>query len=278
MGMRYGIVASYGGAAEHVAMARATEEAGWDGFFTWDGISVGPVETWDPWVLLGAAATATERVRLGALVFSPARRRPWKLAREAVTVDHLSRGRLVLPVGLGGDFDGGYTAVSGEARPVRERAERLDETLAILAAAWTGEAFSHHGTHYRVDDLVLAPPPVQRPRIPVWPVAGLGSDRSMARAARWDGAVLQRVGSEEHPGPDAVAEAVRWFAEHRPDGLTGFDVVTQGELPRDRARAADEVAALEAAGATWWVAADWDPARATPEEQLAIIRQGPPRA
>ena len=107
MGIRYGIVASYGGAAEHVAMARATEEAGWDGFFTWDGISVGPAETWDPWVLLGAVATATDRVRLGALVFSPARRRPWKLAREAVTVDHLSGGRLVLPVGLGGDFDGG---------------------------------------------------------------------------------------------------------------------------------------------------------------------------
>ena len=96
--MRFGFVASHGSAHEVVAMAREAEASGWDGFFTWDGISIGPMDTWDPWALLGAVAVSTERIRLGAMVFPLARRRPWKVAREALTVDRLAGGRLVLPV------------------------------------------------------------------------------------------------------------------------------------------------------------------------------------
>ena len=130
--MRFGFVGSYGSVAQQVRLAQEVEAHGWDGFFTWDGISVGDVDIFDPWVLLGAVAERTERVRLGALIFPLARRRPWKVAREALTVDHLSGGRLVLPVGLGVDDDGGFSRVGGEARTARGRAERLDEALAIL--------------------------------------------------------------------------------------------------------------------------------------------------
>lgn len=283
--MRIGVVGTYGGVAEVVAMARDAEEAGWDGFFTWDGISLGPMDTWDPWTLLGAVATATSRVTLGALVFVPARRRPWKLAREVLTVDHLSGGRLVLPVGLGVLDDGGLSRVSGEETSLRGRAERMDEALAILDLAASGEPFSFEGVHHRVHDLVVAPPPVQRPRVPVWPVAGLWSARSMGRAARWDGAVLQHVGEEVELSPADVTRAVSWLSERRavlaatdpavrPDAP--YDVVVQGRLPEDRSAAADRLAALAEAGATWWVEARWDPQRDTPAALGSLVRQGPP--
>ena len=185
--MKFGFVGSYGSVAQVLQMGREAEAHGWDGFFTWDGISVGEMDTWDPWALLGALAVSTERIRLGAMVFALARRRPWKVAREALTVDHLSGGRLVMPVALGAVEDGGFTRVRGEATSARERAERLDEALAILERAWSGEQFSYSGAHHEVTDLVFRPRPVQRPRIPVWVVGAWPSERSMGRAARWDG-------------------------------------------------------------------------------------------
>lgn len=279
--MRFGFVGSYGSAAHVVVMAQEAEKHGWDGFFTWDGISIGPMDTWDPWALLAAVAVRTSTIRLGAMIFPLARRRPWKVAREALTVDHLSGGRLVLPVGLGVLDDGGFGRVSGEARSARERAERLDEALEILERAATGEPFSFDGTHYRVDGLVIAPPSVQRPRIPVWPVAGWPAPRSMRRAARWDGAVLQGVGTVGELGVDEVAAAAAWLHERRAaEGLgppDGYDVVTQGVLPRDRGAAREHVQALEAAGATWWVESRWEGASAAPKALLAAIRRGPPR-
>src|SRR5690606_38855182 len=85
-----------------VDLGRIAEEAGWDGFFVWDHIVVGdgmPVA--DPWVLLGAVAGETERILIGTMVTPVPRRRPWVLARQATTIDHLSDGRLVLGVGIG---------------------------------------------------------------------------------------------------------------------------------------------------------------------------------
>lgn len=269
------MVGSYGSTEELLRMAELADASGWDGFFTWDAISVADMVAWDPWALLAAVAVRTERIRLGALVFAPARRRPWKMAREAVTVDHLSHGRLVLPVGLGVLDDGGFSRVSGEVTSARARAERLDEALAIWDLAWRGEAFSFEGVHYQVDELVLAPRPVQQPRIPVWPVGGWPSPRSMARAARWDGVVLQRTGSQEPLAPSDVADAVAWLREQRAGDLTAYDVVVQDVLPADPGAAQDLVAAYEAAGATWFIDSRWDPS-VTPAALLELARQGPP--
>ena len=121
--MRFGVVTSFGSVHDYVEMAREAEATGWDGVFAWDDISVERGDVFDPWVVLGAMAGVTERVTLGAMVFSLARRRPWKVARETITLDHLANGRFVLPVGLGGTWDGGYSRVNTEdpSRRVRAR-------------------------------------------------------------------------------------------------------------------------------------------------------------
>jgi len=283
--MRFGLVGSFGTAEQTLHLAREAEAHGWDGFFTWDGISVGPMDTWDPWVLLGALATHTERLRLGAMVFPLARRRPWKVARESITVDHLSRGRLVLPVGLGAVDDGGFARVSGEVVTARERAERLDDALAILERAWTGETFSYAGRHHTVHDLQFLPRPVQRPRIPVWTVAAWPSERSMGRAARWDGVLPQSRTSPGTMDPAELRDVVAWVTERRarlaeeePGRYLGaYDVVVEGVLPAGEAAAAAHARAYADAGATWWVESRWDPDRDTPEALLEVARQGPPR-
>ena len=104
--MRYGLYlpnfGAFGDVATLVDCAREAEAAGWDGFFIWDHIN----RPWltdlvDPWVALAGVACATERMRLGALVTPLPRRRPWKVAREATTLDRLSGGRLVFGAGLG---------------------------------------------------------------------------------------------------------------------------------------------------------------------------------
>ncbi|MEA2594100.1 MAG: hypothetical protein QOF01_569, partial [Thermomicrobiales bacterium] len=99
--MRYGFVVPGGDPATVVGLAREAEAAGWDGLFYPDGMVI-PDETgsggspwYDPWVVLAAVAVATSRIAIGPMLTPVSRRRPWKLARETVTLDHLSHGRLV---------------------------------------------------------------------------------------------------------------------------------------------------------------------------------------
>lgn len=114
-----------------VELATLADAAGWDGVFLWDHLPFEfDVPLHDPWVLRGALAR-TERVRLGPLVTPLARRRPHQVAKEAVTLDHLSNGRAVLGIGLGGverEF-----AAFGETRNPRGRAEKLDEACTLIA-------------------------------------------------------------------------------------------------------------------------------------------------
>jgi len=82
--LRYGFVIPTGDPRTVAELAHEVEEAGWDGAFYWDGICVGDMDTFDSWVVMAAMAMRTERVRIGALLTPPARRRPWKLARETI--------------------------------------------------------------------------------------------------------------------------------------------------------------------------------------------------
>jgi alkanesulfonate monooxygenase SsuD/methylene tetrahydromethanopterin reductase-like flavin-dependent oxidoreductase (luciferase family) len=278
--VRHGIVLTAGGPRETADLAARAETAGWDGVFTWDGIAIGPGDTYDPWVVMAAMAMRTERVTLGAIVTPPARRRPWKLAREAMTLDRLAGGRLVLPVGLGALDDAAFGNV-GEPTDARTRAELLDEALAILEGLWRGEPFAFAGRHHRFGPMTFRPTPVQRPRIPIWVVAAWPVERSLARAARWDGVIPQArdaSGAPAVPTPDQLREIVGRVADLRAAaGRTGpFEVIAQGATTagdRDAARAM--AARFSAAGATWWIEADWEGATVT--SLRARIEAGPPR-
>lgn len=201
-------------------LARETEQAGWDGFFVWDHIVYSPPvrDVSDPWVTLAAVACATGRVRIGPMVTPLARRRIHKLARETVTLDRLSGGRLVLGVGLGGDRHGEFEPFGESGDPV-ERGLLLDAGLERLTSYWDGE---------------LPPPPVQQPRIPIWVAARYPNRRPVRRAARWDG-----LFPIDLPGPDELAELVAEV----PAG-PGYDVIVS--IPHD-----EDPAAWERAGATW---------------------------
>src|SRR5439155_20437784 len=142
--MRFGIVINAGDPREMAQLAAEAEAAGWDGVFYYDAIAIGNAEMYDPWVVLAAMAMRTERVRLGLIVAAPARRRPWKLAQETMTIDRLSGGRLILPVGLGTTDDSGFGGV-GEPTEANTRAELLDETVAIPDGLWSGEPFASRG-------------------------------------------------------------------------------------------------------------------------------------
>jgi alkanesulfonate monooxygenase SsuD/methylene tetrahydromethanopterin reductase-like flavin-dependent oxidoreductase (luciferase family) len=207
------------------AVAARAEERGWDGFFVWDHIRYSPpaLAVADPWIALSVVACATERVAIGPLVTPLSRRRIGKLARETVTLDHSSGGRLVLGVGLGSD-NHGELGPFGEVDDPRERARLLDAGLERLAAYWSGE---------------LAPPPVQRPRIPVWVAARWPSRRPVRRAARWDG-----LFPIDLPGPDALAELAGEVRALRGERAEPFDLVVTNPPGVDPAP-------WEAAGATW---------------------------
>jgi alkanesulfonate monooxygenase SsuD/methylene tetrahydromethanopterin reductase-like flavin-dependent oxidoreductase (luciferase family) len=147
--------------------AAEAEQVGWDGFFLWDDVTFNPPVTLaDPWIALAAIALRTQRVRIGPLVTPLPRRRPHKLAREVITLDHLSAGRLILGVGSGGgadEFDN-----LGEASDAKVRGSMLDEGLEVLSGLWSGEPYSFEGAHYHVKAAHFLPRPVQVPRVPIW--------------------------------------------------------------------------------------------------------------
>jgi alkanesulfonate monooxygenase SsuD/methylene tetrahydromethanopterin reductase-like flavin-dependent oxidoreductase (luciferase family) len=276
--VKFGFIITGGEPRAQVELARAAEAAGWDGVFTWDGIHVSDeIETYDPWTLMGAMALATERVRLGAIISPLSRRRPWKVARETTTVDRLSDGRLVLPVGLGAVEDRGVTGL-GEAADRRIRAERLDEALEILVGLWSGEPFGYAGKHYRFEPMAFQPTPVQRPRIPIWVVGAWPSERSMSRVLRYDGLLPywlpKTTGLARPETPEQLAQMRDWIGERR--SLDGFDIAMEGMTPADDpVAAADAVRRWGEAGATWWIESDWSNFELEPMRRR--IEAGPPR-
>lgn len=244
-------------------LAREAEATGWDGVFVWDHLQWRPPvrSAADPWIVMAAIAATTTRVRIGPLVTPLPRRRPAKVARETVTLDRLSDGRLVLGVGIGHDRFGAEFSAFGEVADDRMRADMLDESLAILTAAWTGQTVRHDGTHHRVDDVRFLPRPVQ-PTIPIWVAGTAGRRRPLERAVRHDGFMPVSL-----TGPDQVAEVSHAIREQRdPDVAGPFDLIVP--VP-----AGTDPAPYVSAGATWWMP-ELDPEHLSVPDVLAVIRNG----
>jgi alkanesulfonate monooxygenase SsuD/methylene tetrahydromethanopterin reductase-like flavin-dependent oxidoreductase (luciferase family) len=243
-----------------VRWARSAEAQGWDGFFLWDHLRWEggfDLDVHDAWVLLGAIAAQTERIRIGTMITPLSRRRPWVVAKHLTTLDHLSGGRVTLGVGLGEPPRRDFADFGDEASPTM-RAEMLDEALSVLGGL-LGEGVARvRGRHYSVDADAL-PLPVQRPRIPIWVGGVAPHHRPLERARRWEGFVpigypfltpeqlAAYVGAHPRPGWDVVAQ---W-----PDGTS----------PDDYA----------AAGATWLVRSGWPHDDGWRDELEALVSAPP---
>ncbi len=275
--MKYGLdiptTGQYADPRKLADLAREAEEAGWDGFFVWDAmLSDEPIL--DPWIALAAIAMQTQRLSIGAFMTALPRRRPWKVARETVTLDHLSNGRLIFGAGLGfQELD--FTAFGEEAN-AKVRAEKLDEGLAILVGLWTGEPFRFDGKHYQITDVRCLPRPIQSPRIPIWIAGGWPHHQPFRRAAHWDGTYLmvRHQTTGERLTPQHMNEVVAYLKIHC-QHFTAFDVAVPGETPSNAQRGMKIVQPYAEAGATWWI--EYEASRHGFEEYRERIRNGPPK-
>jgi alkanesulfonate monooxygenase SsuD/methylene tetrahydromethanopterin reductase-like flavin-dependent oxidoreductase (luciferase family) len=238
------------------SLARDAEQSGWDGFFIWDDVAASDKDLADAWISLAAAAVATQQVRLGVLVTPLARRRPWKFARETASLDHLSGGRLVVGVGVGGGQE--QFGDLGDEPNQRLRGEMLDEGLAVVSGLWSGDAFEFDGAYYQLKPTVFRPKPLQQPRIPIWVAGVWPNKRPLARMARWDGMFPLFWGVDDLDKQQAylkqmVSQVREMRAELLPDSAQfPFDVVVVTATdPAQPAQSAEQVAGFAAAGATW---------------------------
>jgi len=270
-------VGTFGDPAMLAGLAVAAEDAGWDGFFLWDHLlwhdPGGHVA--DPTVVISAVAARTERIRIGIMVNLLARRRPAKVARETVTLDVLTGGRLIVGAGLG-SLASEFTAF-GESADPRVRAARLDESLHLLDAFWTGQPVTFHGEYLTATGVTMVPRPVQRPRIPVWCGGRWPNKPPFRRAARWDGVMPTHAGyglGETMP-PEELRTVLRYTREHR-TAEGPFDVALEGRTDGSAAdRGGQLVDSYARVGLTWWIEAlGWW--RGTPADAMNRIRQGPP--
>jgi alkanesulfonate monooxygenase SsuD/methylene tetrahydromethanopterin reductase-like flavin-dependent oxidoreductase (luciferase family) len=226
-----------------VEIAATADASGWDAVFLWDHLHLFRemrLELHDPWVVLGAIAAASRSVRLGTMITPLPRRRPQVFAKQVVTLDHLSGGRVIAGVGLGFPPDDEF-AMFGEDPDDRVRAAKLDEALDVVTALWSGQPVDHHGPHYRASAQLL-PPPVQRPRPPIWVAAQWPRRGPLERAHRYEGVVP--IGADGQP---ADVDVVRQVAELVGPGCE----VAASWLP------GNSVAEYAAAGATWLIESRW---------------------
>ena len=278
--MQYGFVVDLPDIRTIGDLSEEAEEAGWDGLFVADALAIEtkgfPIfPLFDPWVVLAVIATRTSRMRIGTMISAVPRRRPWKMAREALTLDHLSNGRLILGVGLGAaNDDGGFYKV-GEAMDLKVRAKRLDEGLAIMAGLWSGKPFSYDGEHFKVDAMTMIPGPLQTPRIPIWVPGVCGKTNSLRRALAWDGIIPQKYKSMARLKPDEIKELNQFISENR-EQTTPFDIISGGETPgSDKKRAVAKVRPFSKAGATWWIESLMT---FSADDLRTRVKQGPPRS
>jgi alkanesulfonate monooxygenase SsuD/methylene tetrahydromethanopterin reductase-like flavin-dependent oxidoreductase (luciferase family) len=263
-------------------LAVEAEEAGWDGVFVWDTLlfdaqTMPPVL--DPWTVLAVIATKTRRVKIGPMVAQLARRPPWDVARQVITLDRLSEGRLILGAALGyaAEADFGHFGLASDART---RAEKLDESLQIIAGLCSGEPFQHDGRHFTISSTVFRPRPIQD-QVPVWIGGYWPNKRPMRRAAQWHGAfpapqvVPTADGFAAIPFAPADVLIVRRYIEQHRSTDKPFDLVISHPLPLDDpTAAAAEVDSYEQVGVTW-IVRDWLPWETGPDEVRAQIRRGP---
>jgi len=185
--MRYGLKLSQNATIEQYRdVWRIADEAGFDHCWCMDHFATlgarddGAI--FEAWTLLGAMAAATSRTRIGCAVTGNTYRHPAALAKAAVTVDHLSGGRLEFGLGAGW-AENEHTMLGLPFGTAGDRADWLEEACQVVVSLWTQDRTSFAGTHYQLSGAVAEPKPVQQPHPPIW-IGGAGRKRTLRTAAR----------------------------------------------------------------------------------------------
>jgi len=166
------------------AVWRIADEGGFDHVWDFDHLaSIGPGgpdhPIYEGWTLQAAMAEATKRVRIGCMVTGNTYRHPVLLAKEAVTVDHLSGGRLEFGIGAAwAEIEHTMYGIEG----LDHRVGRLSESLQVIKSLWTDERTNFDGRYYRLKDAIANPKPIQKPYPPIW--IGASGDATLRLVAR----------------------------------------------------------------------------------------------
>ena len=159
-------------------LVELVDRSGYDSLWVGDHISFA-LPILDPLLQLAQAAVASRRLQLGTAVYLLPLRHPTPVAKQVSTLDHLTEGRFVFGVGVGGEFPKEYEACGV---PIGERGARLSESLTVLRKLWTGEPASHDGRFYQFEGVTMQPPPRQAGGPPIW--CGGRTDAALRRIGR----------------------------------------------------------------------------------------------
>ncbi|MHA1990085.1 MAG: LLM class flavin-dependent oxidoreductase [Candidatus Hodarchaeales archaeon] len=278
-GLDIPITGEYADINKLIDLALDAEKAGWDGFFLWDTLwdTTSPdKDTADPVVTLSAIALKTKKLKLGLMLTPIVRRRPWKFAKEMVSIDHLSKGRLIVGLGLG--FNKNELLNFNEEDNLKIRGEKLDEAIEILTGLWKGEKFHFNGKHYKINDVQLRPIPYQKPRIPIWVGGFWPNKKPFRRAAQLDGMYPGVINPDPNSNKDIMTienfkEIFNYLKKYR-QTMHSFDIMHYGFTPNDPYEAGKIVNEWEKAGITWWAESN---DRKTLKEHRERIISGPPK-
>ena len=180
--LRFGLKLSQNASIDQLrGLWRLADEAGFDSCWVMDHFATlgprddGPI--FETWTMLAAMAQLTTRTRIGCAVVGNTYRHPAVLAKMAVTVDHLSGGRLEFGLGAGW-AENEHTMLGLEFGAKNDRADRLEESVQIIRSLWTQPRTTFEGAHYQLRDAVAEPKPVQQPAPPIW-IGGAGPKRTL---------------------------------------------------------------------------------------------------
>jgi F420-dependent oxidoreductase-like protein len=229
-----------------LAIARACEENGFEGLFRSDHyLSVmGRPErgSLDAWTTLAGLAAATSRIRLGTLVSPGTFRHPSVLAKAAVTVDHISGGRVELGIGAGW-LEAEHVAYGFPFHDTRTRLDMFAEQIEIVHRSWKPGSFSFEGEHYRIQDLDALPKPVQQPH-PTLIVGGRGGRRTIEPAAQWADEYNTFSASPQQVGERRSKFAEAWERAGRDPGELRFSAMVTAVVAPDESGVRERVARI----------------------------------
>ena len=260
-----------------IDIAIAAEESGWDGIFLPDHLlfdrnNVSSIA--ETWILLSAIAARTIKIKIGTYVSALPRYHPWQFAKMTATLDVLSKGRLILGIGLGGPSVE-YEAF-GEQYDLRVLAEKMDESIDIIQGLWEGKHFSYSGKHYQISDACLLPKPNQTPRIPLILGGSWPNKKPFIRGAKYDGIMPIHKNFPQDLTPQELAEIISIINKNR-TAAEPFEVIVSGSSFFTPDKRKEMIQPYVDAGITWWLEHVNTLMQPSVDAMFDWVKQGPPQ-